>query len=195
MEREEFGLEISFVFIFFSSNVINICFKFDYICFKFDSYLFHILFIIVASRAIWRMLRCRSNNGEGGVWPQSFIWFHICFKFDSYLFHIFIFTNVASRAIWRMQVKEWRGRSLASVTVVASSGRPASMGGGGLPISIFVFYLCHICLLFFGVCLILDLQWLLPVHYGFCPLVKFTNKDLAKLSGLAAIFKTKSYFR
>ena len=56
-------------------------------------------------------------------------------------------------------------------------------------------YLFYICLLFFGVCLILDLQWLLPVHYGFCPLVKFANKDLAKLSGLAAIFKTKSYFR
>ena len=36
---------------------------------------------------------------------------------------------------------------------------------------------------------------IIPMHYGFCPLVKFTNKDLAKLSGLAAIFKTKSYFR
>ena len=33
------------------------------------------------------------------------------------------------------------------------------------------------------------------VHYGFCPLVKFTYKDLAKLTALAAIFKTKSYFR
>ena len=178
MEREEFGLKVSFGFIFVS-NLIHIC------------------FISLYSQMLLPVPfgGCRSKNGEGGVWPQSFIWFHICFKFDSYLFHIFIFTNVASRAIWRVQVKEWRGRSLASVTVVASSGRPASMGGGGLPISIFVSYLCHICLLFFGVCLILDLQWLLPVHYGFCPLVKFTNKDLAKLSGLAAIFKTKSYFR
>ena len=33
------------------------------------------------------------------------------------------------------------------------------------------------------------------LHYGFCPLVKFSYKDLAKLSALAAIFKTKSYFR
>ena len=83
MEREEFGLKVSFAFIFVSNLI------------------------------------------------------HICFKFDSYLFHI-LFTNVASRAIWRMQVKEWRGRSLASVTVVASSERLAIMGGGGLPISIFV---------------------------------------------------------
>ena len=35
----------------------------------------------------------------------------------------------------------------------------------------------------------------LPLHYRFCPLVKLTYKDLAKLSALAAIFKTKSYFR
>ena len=34
-----------------------------------------------------------------------------------------------------------------------------------------------------------------PVHYGFCPLVKLTFKDLAKLTAFAAIFKTKSYFR
>ena len=34
-----------------------------------------------------------------------------------------------------------------------------------------------------------------PVHYGFCPLVKFTDKDLAKLTALADIFKIKSYFR
>ena len=33
------------------------------------------------------------------------------------------------------------------------------------------------------------------VHYGFCPLEKLTFKDLAKLTALAAIFKTKSYFR
>ena len=33
------------------------------------------------------------------------------------------------------------------------------------------------------------------MHYGFCPLVKLTFKDLAKLTALAAIFKTKSYFR
>ena len=33
------------------------------------------------------------------------------------------------------------------------------------------------------------------MHYVFYPLVKFTFKDLAKLSALAAIFKTKSYFR
>ena len=128
MEREEFGLKVSFGFIFVSK-------------------LIHICFISLYSQMLLPVPfgGCRSKNGEGGV--------------------------------------------------VASSGRPASMGGGGLPISIFVSYLCHICLLFFGVCLILDLQWLLPVHYGFCPLVKFTNKDLAKLSGLAAIFKTKSYFR
>ena len=31
------------------------------------------------------------------------------------------------------------------------------------------------------------------MHYGFCPLVKFTFKDLAKLSALAAIFKTMRY--
>ena len=34
-----------------------------------------------------------------------------------------------------------------------------------------------------------------PLHYGFCPLVKLTFKDLAKLTAFAAIFKTKSYFR
>ena len=33
------------------------------------------------------------------------------------------------------------------------------------------------------------------VQYGFCPLVKFTFKDMAKLTALAAIFKTKTYFR
>ena len=33
------------------------------------------------------------------------------------------------------------------------------------------------------------------LHYGFCPLVKLTFKDLAKLTAFAAIFKTKSYFR
>ena len=33
------------------------------------------------------------------------------------------------------------------------------------------------------------------LHYGFCPFVKLTFKDLAKLTALAAIFKTKSYFR
>ena len=33
-----------------------------------------------------------------------------------------------------------------------------------------------------------------PMHYVFCPLVKLTFKDLAKLTALAAIFKTKSYF-
>ena len=33
------------------------------------------------------------------------------------------------------------------------------------------------------------------MHYGFCPLVKLTFKDLAKLTAFAAIFKTKSYFR
>ena len=36
---------------------------------------------------------------------------------------------------------------------------------------------------------------IVPVHYGFCPLVKLTFKDLAKLTAFAAIFKTKSYFR
>ena len=35
----------------------------------------------------------------------------------------------------------------------------------------------------------------LSLHYGFCPLVKLTFKDLAKLTAFAAIFKTKSYFR
>ena len=34
-----------------------------------------------------------------------------------------------------------------------------------------------------------------PLHYGFCPLVKLTFKDLAKLTAFAAIFKTKTYFR
>ena len=34
-----------------------------------------------------------------------------------------------------------------------------------------------------------------PIHYGFCPLVKLTFKDLAKLTAFAAIFKTKTYFR
>ena len=34
-----------------------------------------------------------------------------------------------------------------------------------------------------------------PMHYGFCPLVKLTFKDLAKLTAFAAIFKTKSYFK
>ena len=33
------------------------------------------------------------------------------------------------------------------------------------------------------------------LHYGFCPLEKFTFKDLAKLTAFATIFKTKSYFR
>ena len=33
------------------------------------------------------------------------------------------------------------------------------------------------------------------VHNGFCPSVKLTFKDLAKLTAFAAIFKTKSYFR
>ena len=34
-----------------------------------------------------------------------------------------------------------------------------------------------------------------PMHYGFCPSVKLTFKDLAKLTAFAAIFKTKTYFR
>ena len=33
------------------------------------------------------------------------------------------------------------------------------------------------------------------VYYGFCPLVKLTFKDLAKLTAFAAIFKAKTYFR
>ena len=37
--------------------------------------------------------------------------------------------------------------------------------------------------------------WIHTLHYGFCPLVKFTYKDLVKLTALAAIFKTKTYFR
>ena len=36
---------------------------------------------------------------------------------------------------------------------------------------------------------------ILAMHYGFCPLVKLTFKDLAKLTAFAAIFKTKRYFR
>ena len=35
----------------------------------------------------------------------------------------------------------------------------------------------------------------LHLHYGLCPLVKLTFKDLAKLTAFAAIVKTKSYYR
>ena len=43
--------------------------------------------------------------------------------------------------------------------------------------------------------LTLDMGTTIALHYGFCPLVKLTFKDLAKLTAFAAIFKTKSYFR